>query len=416
MKAQIITIGDEILIGQIVDTNSTYIAQQLNSIGFEISKISSISDNNEQIIETLSDAQNKVSLVITTGGLGPTKDDITKKAFCDYFNSKLVTNHEVKKQVIAYIEQRGKVPKEINFEQAKVPNNCEVIFNSAGTAPAMWFSKNKTIFISLPGIPYEMKIIMQESILPRLRKHFNLNKIIHKTIMTIGLPESVLAEIISDWEKNLQEKNIKLAYLPSPEALRLRLSISGEDTKQLENLLNNEIDTLKTIIPHNIFAFEQKYLQEVIGEILLQQNKTLSTAESCTGGNIAKLITSIAGCSAYYEGSVVAYSNEIKEKVLKVDKKLLIKYGAVSPQVVEAMAKGVMNLLNTDYAIASSGIAGPEGGTKEKPVGTVWLAVASKDKVISQKFNFGNLREVTVRKSTSFGLNMLRLLMKKDYY
>ena len=411
MQAQIITIGDELLIGQTTDTNSKFIASVLNAIGFEVSQITTISDKQEQIIEALTNAQDRVSLVITTGGLGPTKDDITKLAFCKYFDSKLITNSKVKAHILEFLSNKGIKARDRNIEQAEVPNNCEVIHNLVGTAPAMWFSKNKTVFIALPGIPYEMKNLMQTSIISKLKTHFKTPIIFHKTIMTKGLPESMLADKIAEWENNLP-KNIKLAYLPSPEVIKLRLSVYEANNKDIEDIVNNEVEKLKKIIPEEIFACEEKYLEEIIGEILISKNKTLSTAESCTGGNIAKLITSVSGCSAYFEGSVVAYSNRIKAEILQVDTNNLEKYGAVSRQVVEEMAKGVLNLIQTDFSIATSGIAGPLGGSPEKPVGTVWIAVASKDKVISKKFNFGKIRTITVRRTSSVALNMLRLLIQ----
>ena len=410
MKAEIITIGDEILIGQIIDSNSNYIAQKLNSIGFEITKTSSISDNKAQINKTLQLAQDKVSLVIITGGLGPTKDDITKAALCEYFDSELIISKEVEKHVLNFLSSKGISAKKRNLRQAEVPSNCEIIPNQVGTAPGMWFEKNNTVFISLPGIPFEMKTIFETELVKKLQAYFKTPNIIHRTIMTIGIPESMLADKLSDWENNLPD-NIKLAYLPSPEAIRLRLSGSNNNKNELEKILNTEIEKLQKIIPKYIFATEQKYLQEVIGDLLKEQKKTVSTAESCSGGTIGKLITSIPGCSQYFEGSIIAYSNKIKETVLNVKKESLINYGAVSQAVIEEMAKNALALFKTDYSVATSGVAGPAGGSKDKPVGTVWIAVASKDKIISKKFNFGEIREIVVRRSSSYALNMLRLLI-----
>lgn len=410
MNAEIITIGDEILIGQIVDTNSAWIANELNKIGIRVSQIRSISDDENQIVDSLNSSKQNANLVILTGGLGPTSDDITKQTLASYFGSTLKRNKEIEEHINQMMQKRGIETLERNVRQADLPSNCKIIFNSLGTAPGMWFEKENTIFISLPGIPFEMKVIMNEGVIPELKKKFNLQDIYHRTILTKGLPESVLAEKLLNFENQLK-KDIKLAYLPSPESIKLRFSIFNLNHEESKKIVTEEIKKLKQIIPDNIFGEENQTLQEVVGNILREQSKTISTAESCTGGNIAHLITEIAGCSDYFKGSVVAYSNKVKQNVLNVSEENLLKYGAVSQQVVEEMAKGAIKLLKTDYAIATSGIAGPEGGTTEKPVGTVWIAVASKDKIISKKYIFSKVRNLNIRHATNYALDMFRLFV-----
>ncbi len=413
MQAEIITIGDEILIGQVIDSNSAWISEQLNKIGVNVHQICSISDDIEHIVTALQEAENRADLVIITGGLGPTDDDITKKALCKYFDTKLVRNQDLYDKIVKFITKYGYELIERNLKQADLPEKCKLITNNYGSAPGMWFEKNNTIFISMPGVPFEMKNIMTNGVIPQIKSHFNTNTILHRTIMTHGIPESYLAEMLNDWDKQLSEK-IKLAYLPSPEHVRLRMSISGDNIDELKQILRDEEEKIKKIIPQDIFAYDDQTLQEKIGLILKERKQTLSTAESCTGGNIAKLITSISGSSEYYEGSVVAYSNEIKNTVLGVKNESLIEHGAVSQKVVEEMALGVTRLMDTDYGIATSGVAGPKGGSKDKPVGTVWIAVASKNKVISEKTAFGNRRDFNIRHSTSKAIDMLRRFILFD--
>ncbi len=413
--AEIITIGDEILIGQIVDTNSAWIAQHLNNVGIKIYQITSVSDKHEHILQALSDAQNRAGLVIITGGLGPTKDDITKNVLCEYFETKLVLSEKSLENIKFLLKQRGitEINKN-NREQAMVPENCKLLTNSEGTAPGMWFEKQDTIFVSIPGVPFEMKTLMLNHILPKLKTKFNSKVIVHKVVMTQGSFEAKLAEILEEWEEGLKEKNIKLAYLPQPGIIRLRLSAEGENEEQIRKNIEEEIEKLNKIIPEYIYGYDEEKIEESVGKIAKQYNKTISTAESCTGGNIAQLLTSVPGSSLYFTGSVVAYSNEIKQNILKVPENDIIKYGAVSKQVVEKMATGIMKLYNTDYSIATSGIAGPDGGTNEKPVGTTWIAVCSNNKVISESFLFGDNRERNIRKTSVTALNMLRKLIIKE--
>ncbi|RLD61698.1 MAG: competence/damage-inducible protein A [Bacteroidetes bacterium] len=413
MKAEIVSIGDEILIGQILNTNSQWIAQQLNLIGINVCQISTISDNKNHILKALDEAGKRASIILITGGLGPTKDDVTKNALCEYFGTKLIFNKEVYKNIERFISKRDMGMNHLNKEQAEVPENCKIINNKYGTAAGMWFEKNNTVYVSMPGVPFEMTSMMKEEIIPLIKNKFNTPIIIHKTVLTQGYPESELAEKLSDWEDNLP-KNMSLAYLPSPENLKLRLSIKGENSELLTKKIDEEVDKLKKLINPYIFGYNKETLQEVVGKLLILNNKTLASAESCTGGNIAQLITSVSGSSKYFLGSVVAYSNNIKTSILNVKNHSLEQYGAVSKQVVSEMAKGIINLFHSDYAIATSGIAGPTGGTEEKPVGTTWIAVASKDQIIAKKFLFGDNRERNIIRASATALNMLRKLILSE--
>ncbi|MFY9153291.1 MAG: competence/damage-inducible protein A [Prolixibacteraceae bacterium] len=413
MKAEIITIGDEILIGQIVDTNSAWMGQNLNLHGIEVYQVTSVHDNHDHILKAFADAESRVDLVLITGGLGPTKDDITKKVLCEYFETELVFQPEVLEHVSSLLASRNVVINQLNRDQALLPANCTILHNSAGTAAGMWFERNNTIFISMPGVPFEMEAIMTEEVFPRLVKLGITQSIVHKTVLTIGLPESMLAEKIEHWE-NALPSFIKLAYLPSPMAVRLRLSGYGTDKALIEAEIEKQVNELLTLIPENVFGYDDDNLARAIGRMLVGSSKTLAVAESCTGGNIAQVITSNPGCSAYFKGGVVAYSNEIKNKLLEVPEEILITYGAVSQQVVEAMALGARSGLNADYSIATTGIAGPDGGSEEKPVGTVWIAVAGPSGVKSKMYIFKHNRERNIIRSTQTSLNMLRILILKD--
>jgi nicotinamide-nucleotide amidase len=410
MQAEIITIGDEILIGQIVDTNSAWMAKELNKIGVHVGKIASISDQKDDIVSSLQQAMSRVSLVLITGGLGPTNDDITKKTLSDFFGMSLVQDDSIYAKVEKRLAKRGIPMNDFNCDQALVPNGAKIVPNNYGTAPCMWFEKDGKIVISMPGVPFEMKGIMKDEILNELPKYFDTPVILHKTIMTEGIGESVLAEMLAEWEANLPTC-VKLAYLPSPGLVRLRMSTSGSDKKELEGIIEEQLSKLRKILPENIFGYDDEPIELIVAKLLLAQAKTLGTAESCTGGNIAHLITSHAGSSAYFKGSVVAYSNEVKENLLKVNHQDLEKHGAVSREVVEQMALGARNVLNTDYAIATSGIAGPDGGSDEKPVGTVWIAVAGPNGVISNLFTLYPNRERNIHVASVNGLNMLRKLI-----
>jgi nicotinamide-nucleotide amidase len=406
MLAEIITIGDELLIGQVIDTNSAWIAEQLNMIGIRVHQITSISDNEDHILTTLKEASGRAQLILITGGLGPTKDDITKQTLCKYFNTSLVFNQEAYNNVESIFLARGYVVTELNRLQAMVPANCRVLPNPNGTAPCMWFEKEGCIYVSMPGVPFEMKAIMEQEIIPRLLN--DLNKvIIHRTILTEGVGESHLATIIVPWEDALPSF-IKLAYLPQPGMVRLRLTAYGTDREQLQQAIAKAEKELYLYAGKYIFGFDDDTMESVVGQLLREKGMTLSTAESCTGGNIAQLISSIAGSSDYFKGSIVAYSNEIKENFLGVPEQVLTEFGAVSEHTVIAMAEGIRNRFGTDYSIAVSGIAGPGGGSAEKPVGTTWIAVATPKDTVTRKFLFGEHRGRNIRKASVAALNMLR--------
>ncbi|MDQ3047966.1 MAG: competence/damage-inducible protein A [Bacteroidota bacterium] len=418
-EVEIITIGDEILIGQIVDTNSAFIATLLNMNGISVKQISSVSDNKDHIVKALDEAKERAEIIIITGGLGPTKDDITKKTLCEYFNTSLRFDEQAYEDVVNIFAAYGKEVTPLNKKQAEVPAICEVIRNYNGTAPGMWFDVNGKVFISMPGVPYEMKALMKEQVLPKLKSRFVFPHIFHKTVLTQGIGESSLSEIISDWEDSLATYNIKLAYLPSPGMVRLRLSTSGKDASQLRSVVEKKIEELNPLIAEYIYGFEtfgeeKETLGQMVGKILLEKKLTISTAESCTGGYISHLLTMVPGSSSYYIGSVISYAYEIKETELAVSKLVLEKHGAVSKEVVEQMAKAIRIRYNTDYSISASGIAGPGGGTPEKPVGTVWIAIATPKKVISEKFLFGTDRERNIHKTANAALNMLKKELEKE--
>ncbi len=411
MKAEIISIGDELLIGQVVNTNASWMAEQLNMAGIKVNCILAISDQKEQILETLRMASKRSDVLLLTGGLGPTKDDITKKTLCEFYGSKLVFDEDVFEDVKSIFGKRGFVVSEVNRMQAEVPDKCTPIRNKNGTAPGMWFEKDNTILVSMPGVPFEMKAMMEGFIIPELSERFELPSLLNKTVLTHGVGESSLAAIIEDWENGLPG-SIKLAYLPQPGIVRLRLSGTGKDKADLQSQIDKEVSKLHGLIPDLIFGYDKDTMEEVIGGLLGDRKATLGTAESCTGGYIAHLITSVAGSSGYFEGSVVSYSNPVKEKTLGVSSKTLEEFGAVSEQVVLEMARGAQKRLNTDYAIAVSGIAGPSGGTDEKPVGTTWVAIATPEKTFAKRFRFGEHRGRNIRRAALAAMNMLRLELK----
>ena len=410
MKAEIITIGDEILIGQIVDTNSAWMSEQLNLNGIEVYQITSIHDDHDHILRALSDAESRADLVLITGGLGPTKDDITKKALCDYFECQIIVNKEVLQQVTGILSRRNIRINQLNQDQALVPEKCTVLPNAVGTAPGMWFEKNNIIFVSMPGVPFEMEYLMEKEILPRLQKNGKAQTIYHQTVLVHGLPESMLAELIEAWELALPSF-IKLAYLPSPFMIRLRLSAYGTNPVLLKEEVADQIEKLKTIIPKNIFGYNNDTLAGVTGKLLIEAKSTLGIAESCTGGYLAHLFTSNPGSSAYFKGGIVSYANEIKVSALGVKPETLAAYGSVSKEVAMEMVKGVKKVLETDYAIATTGIAGPDGGSAEKPVGTVWIAVAGKHNVMVECYNFANNRERNIIRSAQTAIHMMRQLI-----
>ncbi len=414
MNCALISIGDELLIGQTINTNAAWLGEQLNLLGFKVMAGLVIPDDKVAIENALNDFSS-ADLIIMTGGLGPTKDDITKHTLCTYFDTKLVRNMEIESKIIAYFKSRELPILQTNKDQALLPAACEVLPNSRGTASGMWFEKNNTIYVSLPGVPYEMKGLITECVIPKLlSRNKDENTLVHRTVRTHGMGESFLAEVIKDWENNLLADKIKLAYLPSPGIVKLRLSLVGKDQKKIVATLNKHIDFLNEIIPYLVFGYEEDTMDGVVGDLLTAQNASISSAESCTGGAVAKMITSVSGSSNYFEGSVICYSNICKINQLHVQESALRDHGAVSQEVVEQMAIGVKRKLNTDYGLATSGIAGPTGGTTDKPVGTIWIALATKNEVISKKLNLGYSRDRNIHVTSLSVLNMLRLELLKN--
>ncbi|WP_396210057.1 CinA family nicotinamide mononucleotide deamidase-related protein [Flavobacterium sp.] len=415
MKAAIVTIGDEILIGQIIDTNSSYIAKALDKIGIATYEMLSISDDKTHIIQTFQQLQNKVQVVIVTGGLGPTKDDITKKTFCDYFDDFLVENEAVLTHVKAIIEGIYKRPiTQINKEQALVPSTSKVLFNQVGTAPGMWMEKEDMVFISLPGVPYEMKYLIDNEVVPSLVAKFERPYIIHQTIMTYGRGESLIAEQIEAWEDNLPEC-IKLAYLPSPGKVRLRLTARGTNKEKLEDEMAKQVQQLDLILNDIIVGYnEDEAIEVVLGRLLKENKFTLATAESCTGGKIAATITAVPGASNYFKGSVVSYATATKIGVLGVDKTTIETYGVVSAEVATKMALGLQKMMHVDYAIATTGNAGPSKGDIAADLGTVFIAVAGPKGVFVEEFNFGQPREKVIDRAVGKSLELIyKEILKK---
>ena len=415
MKCELISIGDELLIGQTINTNASWLGMQLNNLGFTIAHGLVISDQKIDIVNALNQAEKRSDIVIITGGLGPTNDDITKYTLTEYFNTTLELDKEIEQNIIDYFTNRNLPILQTNKDQALLPKACQVLPNSRGSASGMWFEKNGVIFISLPGVPYEMKGIMKEHVFTKLLAlKGEGNVVINRTVRTHGMGESFLAEVIKSWENNLIKDDLKLAYLPSPGIVKLRISIVGKDKSSSEKKLNYYISELIKLIPDQIYGYGNDSMEGIVGELLKENNKTLSTAESCTGGNVSKMLTSISGSSSFFNGSIISYSNQSKSELLNVNEKNIEKYGAVSKQVVEQMAANVRLKFKSDFGISTSGIAGPSGGTNEKPVGTVWIAVANKDKVISKKLNLGYNRERNIHVSSLSVLNLLRLELLKN--
>lgn len=416
MHAEIITIGDEILIGQVIDTNSAFIAKQLNKVGISVYQISSVQDEKQHIINSLKEAENRVDLIIITGGLGPTKDDITKHTICEYIDDKLVQNDEVLAHVEKLFETYINTPiSDLNRKQALVPSKAEVLMNRFGTAPGMWLEKNKKIFISLPGVPYEMRALIESEVLPRLQQKFHSPFIIHKTILTYGLGESAIADKIETWEDSLP-KHIRLAYLPNLGKVRLRLTGKGDNKEGLENEINEQIVKLKAIIGDIIYGTEENddTIEVIVGRLLMKKGFSLSTAESFTGGKIAKIITSIPGSSQYYKGSIVSYATQAKIDVLGVSEDSINKYSVVSAEVAESMAQNVRKILKTDFSISTTGNAGPAKGDSDAEIGTAFIAIASPKGVISEKFNFGNHRERVINKAVTKAFELLQKEILKN--
>ncbi|GAA4441603.1 competence/damage-inducible protein A [Ravibacter arvi] len=413
VSAEIITIGDEILFGHILDTNTQWIGLELTDIGILPAKKTSVGDRYDEILEAFRRAFDRYDVVIVTGGLGPTKDDITKQVLCDFFETELEIHEEALEHVTAFFSKRGREMIESNRLQAALPKKCKYLVNHWGTAPGMWFEKDGKVLVSLPGVPYEMKELMKHSVLPALEAHFSLPVIVHHTIRTIGIGESFLAEKIADWE-NALPKHVKLAYLPSFSGVKLRLTGYGSDRVALTEELLKYGEGLNMLAGIYIYAQNELEIEEKVGQLLAEKGATLATAESCTGGYIAHRITGIPGSSTYFLGGVVSYANEVKEAVLDVPSEYLKTYGAVSEQVAEAMAEGVRTRLGATFAISTTGIAGPGGGTEEKPVGTIWIACAGPQGTVSRKLQLGTLRDVNIQLTAMHVLNMLRQSLELD--
>jgi nicotinamide-nucleotide amidase len=407
MDCEIITIGDELLIGQVIDTNSAWMATRLNESGFRVKQIISVSDDLAHICRSVDEALARVGIVLLTGGLGPTRDDLTKDALCSYFSCGLVTDDRIIDDLTRYFSQRGRPLTETNRKQAEVPEKCRPLYNQHGTAPGMWFDPpGGKVLVSMPGVPYEMKAMMDEQVLPELRERFRLPPVYHQTIITTGVGESYLADQIREWEVALPE-HIRLAYLPSVGMVKLRLSCYGATEEKIGEVLN-EVSKLKSLISKYIYVIGDFTLQEALGELLKSKGQTLAIAESCTGGYLSHLVTSVPGSSAYYIGSTISYANEVKSRFLGVDPEIISREGAVSEMVAKAMAAGVREKLGTTWSLSTTGIAGPAGSTPEKPVGTVWIGMAGPSGVAARKFQFGQDRMRNIQATGVAAFTMLR--------
>ncbi len=411
MKAEIINIGDEILIGQIINTNAVWLAQELNSIGIAVGSMITVGDEKNEIIYSIDKALKRHDILIITGGLGPTKDDLTKDILTEYFQTQLIFNQDVFDLLTAFFEKRGRQLNDANKTQCYVPESCEVLMNYWGTAPGMLFKKDNKILVSLPGVPYEMKELMKKYILPFLQKKFSLPPVIHRSFLTEGIPESELMNIIGEWESQLPTA-VKLAYLPSNGQVTLRLSVIDNTDGKGNELIAIESEKLENIIGNEIIGYDDETIESAIQKLFIEQHLTLSTAESCTGGYIAHKITSVPRSSQYYMGSVVAYDNRIKQEVLGISDEILNLHGAVSKETVTAMAENIRIQFKTDYSIAVSGIAGPGGGTPDKPIGTVWVAWAGPNGVLTKKYRWGNDRNINIHRTYQASLNTLRKIVK----
>ena len=412
----LINIGDELLIGQVVNTNAAFIGQQMALAGFSLTDVLTIGDNGDDIRQTVSAALAKTDVVLMTGGLGPTKDDITKKVICDIFQRSLVMDEPTLEHVTQLFAARGMELTDTNRDQALVPDGCTVLYNPLGTAPGLWMEDNGKVLIALPGVPFEMERLIKEEVMPRLKNRDERHHAIeYRVLQCTGITESGLSDLLVDYERELPAE-LKLAYLPKPGIIRLRLTGQSDDREKLLEMLDEQFQKLKVLTKEYAFTDEDIELEEVVGRLLVKANKTLATAESCTGGYIAHLITKVPGSSRYFQGSLVSYSNEVKRDLLNVREVNLKRRGAVSEQVVSDMALNAMGLFDVDYTIATSGIAGPDGGTAQKPVGTVWIAIATPVRLITKEFHFGSRtgRQQIVERAAHAALNMLRIAIEQD--
>ncbi len=405
--AEVLTIGDEILYGQIADTNAQFISAELDKIGIKVVRLSSVGDEEDVILRALEEAKDRADLVLMTGGLGPTKDDITKKTLATFFKTEMVENAQVLQMIEDYFKSLGQEMGAIIRAQAQLPANAEPVFNRLGSAPAMWFHEYDTVFVSMPGVPVEMKVLMEEEIIPKIQQHFDTPVIYHKLVRTFGKGESDIAKRIHDWAEALPE-HIKLAYLPSWGQVKLRLTATGSEQASLEAEVAEQIELLKPLLPREIFGYDKEELEEVVGNLLFEQGKTVSTAESCTGGYIAHLFTKVAGSSRYFVGGIAAYSNEVKRNRLGVKAETLEEHGAVSEETVRQMAENVREKFQTDIGVASSGVAGPGGGSPEKPVGTVWVAYADGERTYARKLQLTRDRKINITLTSYIVLDMIR--------
>ncbi len=413
VRAEIITIGDEILYGQILDTNTQWISLELDKLGIKTIRKSSVGDQASEITQILEEAATRADVVFITGGLGPTKDDLTKKVLADYFHCGLEMHAEALSDVTEFFAKRGRELSDINRDQALLPTKAQFVPNKQGTAPCMWFEEKGVVWVSMPGVPFEMKAIMETEVLPRVIKHFKTPVIFHKVIKTVGIGESYLSDLIQDWELSLPS-HIKLAYLPSLGIVKLRLTAFGEDLSSLSSDVEIELARVMPLISSYVFGYEKEELAEVVGHLLRKANASLSVAESCTGGHLAHQFTQIPGSSDYFKGGVVSYANEVKMNQLGVSASILSEFGAVSEPCITAMAEGVRKVLGTSYSLATSGIAGPSGGTDDKPVGTVWIALAHPDGVITRKLQLAGTRMQNIHMTSLASLNLLRRFLLHD--
>lgn len=413
VTAEVITIGDEILFGQITDTNTQWMGVELSLIGVKTIRKSSVGDVREEILRVLKEAQERADIVLITGGLGPTKDDITKHTLCEYFGTSLAIHPDALEAVDTFFRKRGRELSDINRQQAALPLNATYIPNTRGTAPGMWFDHEGTVFVSLPGVPFEMKGLMTDEILPRLKQRFTLPVIHHRVIRTVGIGESFLAEKISAWEDALPP-HIRLAYLPSMGMVKLRLTATGTSLAALKEETEQLVQDILPVIQPFVFGYDGEEFEEVVAALLKASGQTISAAESCTGGYVAHLLTKIPGSSAYFQGGVVSYANEIKEQTLGVRPETLAKYGAVSEETIREMAEGIRTRFHTWFGLATSGIAGPDAGTPEKPVGTVWIAVSTPERTLTRKLTLGGDRQQNIHLSAIYLLNLLRKVLLQE--